>query len=228
MITNGMTAPIDLRRRDRRDRLPVTRSIVFLGRRDAAEIEQREAEGRMQERGLHVDAQAARRTRSDRCRASPPPGRSSGTMMKASSKKSRKKASTKTIALTTIRKPIWPPGRLVSRLSTQRSPLTPRKIRLNTVEPIRMNMTKERQLRRRVHRLPQQLTSRAGGWRRPGSARRSRPSRRPRSASRCRRKIVPSTRKISAKRRHHDDDDLLREPAQRCRSLRYLSASATT
>ena len=42
-----------------------------------------------------------------------------------------------------MRKPTWPPGRLVNRCSTQRSPLTPRKVRLNTVEPTRMKMTKD-------------------------------------------------------------------------------------
>ncbi|MCY1553865.1 hypothetical protein D9M68_903910 [compost metagenome] len=47
-------------------------------------------------------------------------GPSSGTMMKASSKKSRKKASRKTITLMTIRKPVAPPGRPTSRCSTQR------------------------------------------------------------------------------------------------------------
>src|SRR3546814_12940714 len=65
-------------------------------------------------------------------------GASSGTTMKASSKKSRKKASTKTRMLTTIRKRVSPPGTLVSRCSTQRSPLTARKIRPKQVEPIRM------------------------------------------------------------------------------------------
>ena len=62
--------------------------------------------------------------------------------MKASSKKSRKKASTKIRMLTTIRKPSWPPGRPVSRCSTHFGPSTPWKARLNTVAPIRMNSTK--------------------------------------------------------------------------------------
>src|SRR5437762_1554117 len=70
-------------------------------------------------------------------------GPSSGTMMNASSKKSRKNASRKVSTLTTMRNPICPPGRLVSRCSTQRSPLTPRKVRLNTVEPTRMKTTNE-------------------------------------------------------------------------------------
>ena len=52
-------------------------------------------------------------------------GPSSGMTMKASSKKSRKNASTNTKALTKIRKPIWPPGSDVSRCSTQMWPLTP-------------------------------------------------------------------------------------------------------
>ena len=51
-----------------------------------------------------------------RCSAAGP---SKGMTMKASSKKSRKKASTKTNALTKIRKPNWPPGSDVSRFSTQ-------------------------------------------------------------------------------------------------------------
>src|SRR3546814_5112482 len=45
--------------------------------------------------------------------------------------------------LTTIRKPVSPPGTLVSRCSTQRSPLTARKIRPKQVEPIRMKTTKD-------------------------------------------------------------------------------------
>ena len=52
-------------------------------------------------------------------------GASSGTTMKDSSKKSRKKASRKIRMFTTIRKPSWPPGRPVSRCSTQRGPSTP-------------------------------------------------------------------------------------------------------
>ena len=70
-------------------------------------------------------------------------GASSGTMMNASSKKSRKNASRKTRMFTTTRKPIAPPGRPVSRCSTQKSPFTARNVRLNTVEPTRMKMTKE-------------------------------------------------------------------------------------
>ena len=70
-------------------------------------------------------------------------GAISGMMMKASSKKSRKKARTKIRMLTTIRKPSWPPGRLVSRCSTQIGPSTAWNDRLNTVEPIRMKSTKQ-------------------------------------------------------------------------------------
>jgi len=43
---------------------------------------------------------------------------SKGTMMKASSKKSRKKASRNTSTETMIRKPVCPPGRPISRCST--------------------------------------------------------------------------------------------------------------
>ena len=49
-------------------------------------------------------------------------GASSGMMMKAISKKSRKKPSTKIAKLATSRRPIFPPGRLVSRFSIQMSP----------------------------------------------------------------------------------------------------------
>ena len=69
-------------------------------------------------------------------------GPTSGTMMKASSKKSRKKASRNTRMFTTIRKPSCPPGRPVSRCSTQTGPSAPWNARLNTVAPTRMNSTK--------------------------------------------------------------------------------------
>ena len=75
-----------------------------------------------------------------RCSATGP---TSGTMMKAISKKSRKKARTKTRTLTTIRKPSWPPGSPVSRFSIQTWPSTPKKVRLKTREPMRMNSTKD-------------------------------------------------------------------------------------
>ena len=52
-------------------------------------------------------------------------GPSNGMMMNASSKKSRKNASTNTSTLTMMRKPSWPPGREVSRCSTQMWPSTP-------------------------------------------------------------------------------------------------------
>src|SRR3546814_12402481 len=63
-------------------------------------------------------------------------------MMNASSKKSMKKARKKVNRLTTIRKPHSPPGKPTSKCSTHKSPLTPRKLRLNTVDPTRMNTTK--------------------------------------------------------------------------------------
>jgi len=70
-------------------------------------------------------------------------GPSSGTTMKASSKKSRKNASTKIRMLTTIRKPTGPPGSPPSRCSTHLAPSTAWNDRLNTVEPIRMKSTKQ-------------------------------------------------------------------------------------
>src|SRR6476620_7530173 len=70
-------------------------------------------------------------------------GPTSGTRMKASSKKSRKKASTKNMRFTTSRKPVVPPGSEVNRCSSHRSLLTPRNTSENTEEPIRMNTTKQ-------------------------------------------------------------------------------------
>ena len=52
-------------------------------------------------------------------------GASSGMMMKAISKKSRKNAITKTKMLTKIRKPTTPPGSDVSRCSIHSLPPTP-------------------------------------------------------------------------------------------------------
>ena len=65
-------------------------------------------------------------------------GASSGMMMKAISKKSRKNAITKMKALTKIRNPSWPPGSVVSKSSIQTLPPTPWNTRLNTRAPIRM------------------------------------------------------------------------------------------
>src|SRR5699024_7435860 len=69
-------------------------------------------------------------------------GLSKGTIINASSKKSRKKAKKKVNKLTTAKKPKSPPGRSINKLSTQRSPLIPRKLRLKIVEPTKMNTTK--------------------------------------------------------------------------------------
>ena len=68
-------------------------------------------------------------------------GPSSGRMMKAISKKSRKNARKNTNTLTASRKPTWPPGRLDSMCSTQTAPSTPWKTSEKTREPIRMKTT---------------------------------------------------------------------------------------
>ena len=125
-------APVDLPGGDRRDALAGDAVDVVLARRDAAQVEQREAERRVHERGLHVDAEQHAEPDQVDAELVRRPAPSSGTMMKASSKKSRKNARKKISMLTTIRKPSWPPGRLVSRCSTQRSPLTPWKVRQKT------------------------------------------------------------------------------------------------
>src|SRR5699024_8771307 len=70
-------------------------------------------------------------------------GPSKGTIIKASSKKSKKKARKKVRTLTTSKKPNSPPGMSISRLSTHRSPLIPRKLRLKMVEPTRIKTTKQ-------------------------------------------------------------------------------------
>ncbi len=68
-------------------------------------------------------------------------GASIGMMMKAISKKSRKNARKKTNRLTTIRKPQTPPGRPVSRCSTQWPPSTPANEIEKQVAPTRMKAT---------------------------------------------------------------------------------------
>ena len=70
-------------------------------------------------------------------------GASSGTKINASSKKSKKNAKTKIKILTTIRKPSAPPGNPTNNCSTQTSPFTARNTKTNTVEPIRINSTKD-------------------------------------------------------------------------------------
>ena len=66
--------------------------------------------------------------------------------MKAISKKSMKQPKMKIRMLTTIKKPIAPPGMLVNKCSTQMWPSAALKVKLNTVEPIRMNSTNEANL----------------------------------------------------------------------------------
>ena len=68
-------------------------------------------------------------------------GPSMGRMMKAISKKSRKKAKKKMKMLTTIKKPTCPPGKSLSMCSIHLPPSTPWNTSENTREPIRMNTT---------------------------------------------------------------------------------------
>ena len=65
-------------------------------------------------------------------------GASSGMMMKAISKKSRKNAITKMKMLTNTRKPTCPPGSEVSICSIHTLPPTPWNTRLKVRAPIRM------------------------------------------------------------------------------------------
>src|SRR3569833_88984 len=81
-------------------------------------------------------------------------GPTSGTTMKAISKKSRKKDSTNTSRLTATRKPSTPPGSWLNKCSTQTSPSSPRNTSVKMVEPMRMKMTK--------------VVSRVGGGKRKG------------------------------------------------------------
>ena len=73
-------------------------------------------------------------------------GANSGSTMNAISKKSMNMPRMNTRMLTTIRKPQPPPGILVNRCSIQMWPSAELKVKLNTVEPIRMNSTKEASL----------------------------------------------------------------------------------
>ena len=123
-------------------------------------------------------------------------GPSSGTTMKASSKKSRKNASRKTRMLTTIRKPTWPPG------SDDQQVLDP-DMAVDAVEGEREHARADqdehhegRELGRRVQRL----RSRSKVRRRLASASSMAPAApiAPPSVGVARpMKIVPSTRKIS-------------------------------
>src|SRR5690625_6685828 len=69
-------------------------------------------------------------------------GPSSGTIINASSKKSKKQAKKKVSTLTTAKNPMSPPGRAINKLSTHTSPLIPRKLKLKKVETTTMNPTK--------------------------------------------------------------------------------------
>ena len=145
-----------------------------------------------------------------RCSAAGP---SSGMTMKASSKKSRKKASTNTKALTKIRKPIWPPGSEVSRCSTQT-------MAVDAVEGQREHARADqdedhegRQFCRRFGRLPDQVPAqpplhgaeneRAGGTHRAALGRR-------RNADEDR----AEHQEDQEQRRHHHERGLLRHLGQ--------------
>src|SRR4051794_1207171 len=120
-----------------------------------------------------------------------------GKKRKARAKKSRKKARMKQKALVKMRKPSWPPGRLVRRCSTQRSPSTPRKTRLKTVEPMRMKTTKEESFAVVSIAWRKRLQSRRLLMRARMSAPVA-PIAPPSVGVATPMKIVPSTRKISA------------------------------
>ena len=70
-------------------------------------------------------------------------GASIGITMKAISKKSMNIPSVKTRKFTKIRKPSVPPGSFEKRCSTQMWPSAALKVKLKTVEPIKMNITKK-------------------------------------------------------------------------------------
>ena len=73
-------------------------------------------------------------------------GASNGITMNAISKKSMKQPKVKTKRFTTIKKPQAPPGIESNRCSTQMWPSAALKVKLNTVEPIKMNNTNEASL----------------------------------------------------------------------------------
>ena len=123
-------------------------------------------------------------------------GASIGITMNAISKKSMNIPRMKTRMFTTIRKPIAPPGRLSNRCSTQTCPSAALNVNENTVEPIRMNITK---LDSRVV-LTSACLSRAMFNRLRATAITSAPTAPiapPSVGVATPRKMVPSTRKIS-------------------------------
>ena len=175
-------APVDVRRGDRL-------------RRDAAQVEEREAEGRREERGLHVHADHD--PEPDRVDAElVATGPSSGSRMKAISKKSMKKPSTNTSRFTTTRNPSAPPGTSAKSCSTHRSPVDAAEDEREDGRADEDEHHEGGQLRRLVHGLAEERPGEPALARWRGRARPPRPSRRPRSAWRCPGRSFPRTRKM--------------------------------
>ena len=101
-------------------------------------------------------------------------GASSGTMMNAISKKSRKNARKNTNTFTKIRNPTLPPGRPERRCSIHRSPSTPRNVSVKMVEPIRMKITMA--VMRIVEREASAIRPRSAGITTASSMTRARPA----------------------------------------------------
>ena len=123
-------------------------------------------------------------------------GASSGTMMKAISKKSRKKARKNTKRLTMIRKvTLSPPVIEISMCSIQTPPSTPWKTSEKTVDPIRMKMTIA--VSRMVDSMPSRISFQLSRLCMAASTIAPTAPIAPASVGVARpRKIVPSTRKI--------------------------------
>src|SRR4029434_3000162 len=115
--------PVDLASGDRRRFAAGDAIEEFPGGRDAPKIERGETKPRMHDVCMLTPSSTPNQMRSMPSFSATGP--ISGMTMNDSSKKSRKKARTKIRMLTTIRNPSCPPGRLVSRCSTQTWPLTP-------------------------------------------------------------------------------------------------------
>ncbi len=127
-------------------------------------------------------------------------------MMKASSKKSRKKASRKIRMLTAMRKPIGAAGQSQKQVLDPLVTVHAVKARgLKTRAPTRMKMTNAVKLRRRRPSPGAAGRNSAAGLARARSTAPVAPIAPPSVGVASPMKIVPSTRKISAQRRHHHE-----------------------
>ena len=212
MHDEGHGAPVDLAGGDRRDQLAGDLVEIGLGRRDAAQVEQREAERRVHERGLHVDAE--QHAEPDQVDAELVRHRAEQRHDdEGQLEEVEEEGEEEDQDVDHDQEADLAAGQAGQQVLDPESPLTPWKVRLNTREPIRMKITKEDSLAVEfIAWLSSDQLSR-----RLASARTSAPvapMAPPSVGVAMPRKIVPSTRKISASGGISTNDHLLGQPRQ--------------